>query len=51
MTNEENEQYLFECYIAELRRWRYMKCNQMLETINAMLLAELHKRIMGDKNV
>lgn len=43
--DSENETYLFECYIAELRRWRIMKLLEMEKTINDMCQKELGRRI------
>lgn len=42
-----HEQYLFGSHIAEMRAWRYKKCSDMLETINRIMQAELH-RIKND---
>lgn len=48
MTDEENGQYLFDLHLSEMRCWRYMKCEQMLETINQMMRNELARRIKND---
>ncbi len=47
MTNEENDRYLAQMQISEIRRWRYHKCNELLDIINLMLLTELQRRISG----
>lgn len=36
-SNAINSRYLFECHIAELREWRYKKCNELLAQIDSIL--------------
>lgn len=42
-TNAENELYLFELQIAELRRWKELKCIDLLARIDAIFLDEYHR--------
>ena len=41
---------LLEQDLADMRRCREMQCNEMLKTIDQMMQAELHRRIMGEKH-
>jgi hypothetical protein len=41
----QNDLYLYEEDLANMREWRYKKCESMLAQINAMLLKELKRRI------
>lgn len=38
----------FDQHLAEMRRWRYMKCEQMLKIIDAIFHQELARRIAND---